>query len=124
MIVSGIPVCSPPPTSRSYGLLTLPGTRTTDLTDIIWADHDVEKLGAIEDLIDHPDFEDRWVWSCCGELGSDDGCKCRHHKVPEEFEEEFEEAEEEIEGAEETEERPSESVSGGLRGDEEMMDWE
>ncbi|KAI9642675.1 hypothetical protein NHQ30_008406 [Ciborinia camelliae] len=64
-----------------------PGTRTTDLTDIIWADHDVKKDGAIEDLIDHPDFEDRWVWSCCGELGSDWGCKCTRHTVGEEFEE-------------------------------------
>ncbi|KAJ8059614.1 hypothetical protein OCU04_011269 [Sclerotinia nivalis] len=64
-----------------------PGHRTTDLDDVIWADHNFEKHGAIEDLIDHHDFEDRWIWSCCGEMGSDWGCKITRHKVLEEFEE-------------------------------------
>ncbi|KAF7931090.1 uncharacterized protein EAE97_009299 [Botrytis byssoidea] len=64
-----------------------PGYRTTDLEDIIWADHDSKKDGAIESLIDHPDFEDRWIWSCCSQFGSDWGCKNTRHKVLEEVEE-------------------------------------
>ncbi|APA12166.1 hypothetical protein sscle_09g069360 [Sclerotinia sclerotiorum 1980 UF-70] len=64
-----------------------PGQRTTDLDDVIWADHNNENHRAIEDLIDHHDFEDRWIWSCCGEMGSDWGCKITRHKVFEEFEE-------------------------------------
>ncbi|TGO57399.1 hypothetical protein BOTNAR_0202g00030 [Botryotinia narcissicola] len=60
---------------------------TTDLDDIIWADHDSKKDGAIESLIDHPDFEDRWIWSCCSQFGSDWGCKNARHKVLEEVKE-------------------------------------
>ncbi|CAD6445320.1 df374279-07a2-4d83-be28-6c6e0719400a [Sclerotinia trifoliorum] len=63
------------------------GQRTTDLDDVIWADHNYEKHGAIEDRIDHHDLEDRWIWSCCGEMGSDWGCKITRHKVLEGFEE-------------------------------------
>ncbi|KAF7924821.1 hypothetical protein EAE99_006298 [Botrytis elliptica] len=58
-----------------------PGQRTTDPDDIIWADHDTKRDGAIESLIDHPDFEDRWIWSCCSQFGSDWGCKNTRHKV-------------------------------------------
>ena len=65
-------------------LLTLTGQKTTDLDDIIWADHDSKRDGAIESLIDHPDFEDRWIWSCCSQLGSDWGCRNTRHKVLEE----------------------------------------
>lgn len=68
-------------------LLTIAGYRTTDLYDTIWADHDPKKDGAIESLIDHPDFEDRWIWSCCSQFGSDWGCKNTRHKVLEEVKE-------------------------------------
>ncbi|KAM0141931.1 hypothetical protein ACHAP3_001924 [Botrytis cinerea] len=61
-----------------------PGQKTTDLDDIIWADHDSKRDGAIESLIDHPDFEDRWIWTCCSQLGSDWGCRNTRHKVLEE----------------------------------------
>ncbi|KAF7946200.1 hypothetical protein EAE96_009203 [Botrytis aclada] len=68
-------------------LLIFAGKRTTDLDDIIWADHDPKKDGAIESLIDHPDFEDRWIWSCCSQFGSDWGCKNTRHKVLEDVKE-------------------------------------
>ncbi|TGO19720.1 hypothetical protein BPAE_0337g00110 [Botrytis paeoniae] len=64
-----------------------PGQRITDLDDIIWAEYDPKKNGAIESLIDHPDFEDRWIWSCCSQFGSDWGCKNTRNKVLEEVKE-------------------------------------
>lgn len=66
----------------------------------------MEKYGAIEDLIDQPDFEDRWVWSCCGEFGSDEGCKCTPHKVLEEFTGYEDTTDDSSEDSEDTEEPP------------------
>ncbi|KAB8300886.1 hypothetical protein EYC80_002814 [Monilinia laxa] len=51
----------------------------------IQANHDVEKYGAIEDLVHDPGFKYRCVRSCCGGLGSDDGCKGTRHMVPKEY---------------------------------------
>jgi hypothetical protein len=50
-----------------------------------WADHDEDCHGRIDDLIDEPDFEDGFQWTCYERLGGEDGCVRSRHKpdVPE-----------------------------------------
>lgn len=81
---------------------------------MIWADHDVEKDGAIEDLIDDWDYEDRWMWTCCGQMGSDWGCKTTRHKVLEEFEdyEDLSDVEDSSDGSSESSSDESEEDDG------------
>ncbi|USW57669.1 hypothetical protein Slin15195_G109880 [Septoria linicola] len=50
-----------------------------DASDM-WADHDEDCHGTIEDLADDPDFEDGFVWSCCDQAVRTKGCIVSKHE--------------------------------------------
>ena len=54
--------------------------KEADFEDDFWADHDEDCHGDIDDLVDDPDVQDGFKWSCCGELGDAEGCKWTKHK--------------------------------------------
>ncbi|PMD27004.1 hypothetical protein NA56DRAFT_697154 [Hyaloscypha hepaticicola] len=56
------------------------GEKEADFEDDFWADHDEDCHGDIDDLVDDPDVQDGFKWSCCGELGDAEGCKWTKHK--------------------------------------------
>jgi hypothetical protein len=49
--------------------------------DDFWADHDEDCHGDIDNFIDDSDYAEGFKWSCCDELGDNEGCKSTKHKA-------------------------------------------
>ncbi|KAH8778072.1 hypothetical protein BGZ57DRAFT_347927 [Hyaloscypha finlandica] len=49
--------------------------------DDFWADHDEDCHGDIDSFIDDFDYAEGFKWSCCDELGDNEGCKSTKHKA-------------------------------------------
>ncbi|RDW75420.1 hypothetical protein BP6252_06562 [Coleophoma cylindrospora] len=58
-----------------------PGSKEADYASDVWADHDENCHGIIDQLDDDPEYEDGFLWDCCEELGSVKGCKKTKHKA-------------------------------------------
>jgi hypothetical protein len=48
--------------------------------DDFWADHDEDCHGDIDSFRDDPNYAEGFKWSCCDELGDNEGCKSTKHK--------------------------------------------
>ncbi|KUJ12173.1 uncharacterized protein LY89DRAFT_722537 [Mollisia scopiformis] len=58
-----------------------PGTKEPTDEDDFWCDHDEGIGGAIMTLVNEPDYEDGFVWSCCEKAIREDGCKRGNHMI-------------------------------------------
>jgi len=58
------------------------GEKELDDESSTWDDHDDNCHGDRRYLEDEPDYEDGYMWSCCEEPGSAEGCKKTKHKSP------------------------------------------
>lgn len=63
----------------SYAVI---GYKVSDNDNGFWDDHDEDVHGTFESHKDDPDFANGFLWSCCDELGSHEGCKQTKHKAP------------------------------------------
>ncbi|KAF7855435.1 hypothetical protein EAF04_010178 [Stromatinia cepivora] len=61
-----------------------PGWKELDEESDVWDDYDDRKHGFAEAHEDDPEYADGFRWDCCGNPGSDKGCKNVRHKVMEE----------------------------------------
>lgn len=50
--------------------------------DDFWADHDDQCHGDPYSFRDDEDYAEGFKWSCCDNLGGDEGCKTTKHKAP------------------------------------------
>ncbi|KAM0665680.1 hypothetical protein ACQRIU_005941 [Beauveria bassiana] len=56
------------------------GTLETDYDSEFWADYDESVHGDIDTKRNRKDYPDGFFWSCCGGLGSENGCVTGNHE--------------------------------------------
>lgn len=55
------------------------GEKEADMESDMWIDHEEDHHGNIDDLVDDPEFEDGFLWSCCGGKVRSEGCIVSKH---------------------------------------------
>jgi hypothetical protein len=61
--------------------LIRPGEKELDYESEFWADHDERCHGPMDSFFDDPDYADGFLWDCCQESGSNEGCKSTKHRT-------------------------------------------
>lgn len=61
--------------------LIRPGEKELDYESDFWADHDERCHGPMNSFFDDPGYADGFIWGCCQEPGSNEGCKSTKHKA-------------------------------------------
>ncbi|EME80081.1 uncharacterized protein MYCFIDRAFT_77864, partial [Pseudocercospora fijiensis CIRAD86] len=59
------------------------GEKELDNAGDFWADHDSDCHGDPESFVDDPNMEEGFIWSCCEQSGSADGCVISKHQPKE-----------------------------------------
>lgn len=57
------------------------GEKELDYESEFWADHDERCHGPMKSFFDDPGYADGFIWDCCQESGSNEGCKFTKHKA-------------------------------------------
>ncbi|TQV90184.1 hypothetical protein IF1G_11135 [Cordyceps javanica] len=57
------------------------GLLEPDYDSDFWADYDEKVCGDVDTKSNRKDYPDGFYWSCCGELGSEDGCRTGDHQA-------------------------------------------
>lgn len=61
-------------------LICTTGEKEADMASATWDDHEEDHFGKIDDLADDPEFEDGFLWSCCGGKIRSEGCIVSKHE--------------------------------------------
>lgn len=57
------------------------GAKEVNYDAELWDDHDEDCHGRMECFEDDSDYQEGFIWSCCGKSGANKGCFMSNHKT-------------------------------------------